>query len=89
MPNYKITRMQVREDRPTALASSAHGSNIDAIGFNLTFLAARNPKLATEILKIYITAHSVQGADPKAHDEDFDLFADELANLISDNPDEE
>lgn len=45
MTDAKSTKLNIREDRPTALSSSAHGSNLDAVGFNILFLAARNPSL--------------------------------------------
>lgn len=49
----KQTKLTIREDRPTGLASSGQGSNVDAIGFNITFLALRNPRLAIEVVKLY------------------------------------
>jgi hypothetical protein len=79
----KTTKLNVREDRPTALTSSAHGSNLDAIGFNLNFLSLRSPKLAVEIIKLYSEAHSVQENDPNAPDEDLELFNDELTRLMT------
>lgn len=81
----KHTSLNIREDRPTALASSAHGSNLDAIGFNINFLALRNPKLAIEILMIYAKAHKVDKRDLKAPDEDFALYVDEVKNINSDS----
>jgi hypothetical protein len=88
MSDAKTTKLNIREDRPTALSSSAHGSNLDAIGFNIAFLAARNPKLAIDIMKLYALAHAVQADDPKAPDEDFALFANEVAQILSGNSDE-
>lgn len=84
MSDIKSTKLTIRDDRPTAISSSAHGANIDALGFNLTFLSTRNPKLAVEILKLYALAHQVQEDDPKAPDEDFALFADEVTKTIKD-----
>jgi hypothetical protein len=81
------TKLNIRNDRPTALSSSAHGSNIDAIGFNILFLAARKPKLAVEIMKLYTLAHTVHESDPSAPDEDFALFADEVAKLVDSSSD--
>jgi hypothetical protein len=89
MSDTKSTKLGIREDRPTALSSTAQGSNLDAIGFNIAFLAARKPKLAIEIMKLYALAHTVQENDPTAPDEDSALFADEvvkiLANVSDDN----
>ena len=83
MSDAKTTKLNIREDRPTALSSSVHGSNLDAIGFNIAFLAARNPKLAIEIMKLYALAHKVQEDDPSAPDEDFALFADEVDKILA------
>jgi len=88
MSYTKSTKLNIREDRPTALSSSVHGSNLDAIGFNIAFLAARNPKLAIEIMKLYALAHQVQEDDPSAPDEDFALFADEVAKILADKSEE-
>jgi hypothetical protein len=84
----KSTKLNIREDRPTALASSVHGSNVDAVGFNLLFIAQRNPKLAVEILKLYAKAHEVQENDPEAPEEDFALFADEVGKTLTSKQDD-
>ena len=84
MTELKSTKLNIREDRPTALSSSIHGSNLDAIGFNIAFLAARNPKLAIEIMKLYALAYKVQENDPSAPDEDFALFADKVVKILAD-----
>ncbi len=83
MPEAKSTKLNIREDRPTALASSVHGSNVDAVGFNLLFIAQRNPKLAIEILKLYARAHEIQEDDPEAPEEDLALFADEVGKTLT------
>lgn len=87
MSEPKSTKLNLREDRPTAISSTAHGSNLDAVGFNLAFLATRNPKLAVEILKLYALAQQVQQDDPQAPDEDFALFADEVTKTIKEKSD--
>lgn len=81
MTNTKSTKLTIREDRPTAIGSMAHRSNLDVIGFNVTFLSLRNPKLAIEILKLYDMAVMISQNDPSAPDEDLDLFSDELAKM--------
>ena len=82
MPDEKTTKLSIREDRPTAISSSAYGSNLDAIGFNIAFLAIRNPKLAVEVLKLYALAAKVNETDPHAPEEDFSIFADEVTSII-------
>jgi hypothetical protein len=84
MTEPKTTKLQIREDRPTAISGSAIGSNLDAIGFNIAFIAAKNPKLAVEIMRLYTEAHSIQESDPKALDEDFELFTEALQALLGD-----
>ena len=87
MSDAKSTKLNIRDDRPTALSSSAQRSNLDAIGFNILFIASRNPKLATEIMKLYTIAHAIQVNDPKAPDEDYALFADEVSKLLGSTSD--
>lgn len=89
MSDVKSTKLTIREDRPTAISSSAHGSNLDAIGFNINFLALRNPKLAIQIIELYDKAREIQENDPAAPDEDFALFADTLAKLLANTPPQE
>jgi hypothetical protein len=88
MNDARSTKLNVREDRPTAISSSAHGSNLDSIGFNVAFLASRDPKLAIEIIKLYARAHKIQESDPQAPDEDFALFADEVTRILDDTTDD-
>ena len=82
MQEPDTTKLKIREDRPTALSSVIHGSNLDAIGFNIAFIALRNPKLALEIMRLYDEAHKLQASDPKAPDEDFKLFTETLTTLL-------
>jgi hypothetical protein len=88
MSDAKSTKLNIREDRPTALSSSAHGSNVNAVGFNLLFIAKHEPKLAEEVLRLYAKAHTIQSSDPEAPDEDFALFADEVPKLLADKSDD-
>jgi hypothetical protein len=88
MSDAKSTKLNIREDRPTALSSSVHGSNVDAVGFNLLFIAQRNPKLAVEILKMYAEAYEVQEDDPAVPEEDFALFADEVGRTLTSKQDD-
>ena len=85
MSDNKATKLNIRSDSPTALSSSIHDANIDALGFNILYIAARNPKLAVEIMRLYAEAHKIQDDDPKAPEEDFALFADEVAKLLHDS----
>jgi hypothetical protein len=82
MAEPKATKLQIREDRPTAISSSTIGSNVDAIGFNIAVIATKNPRLAVEIIRLYTEAHDIQESDPKALDEDFELFTEALQTLL-------
>jgi hypothetical protein len=77
----KDTKLTIHEDRSMAITSSAHGANIDAVGFDIVFIAMRNPEIATELMKLYAKANKVQGDDPAAPDEDYALFANEFKQL--------
>lgn len=81
MSDAKSTKLNIREDRPTAVSSSVHGANVDGIGFNVPFIALRNPKLAVEIMKLYALARQVQADDPEAPEEDYALFAAEVNKM--------
>jgi hypothetical protein len=89
MSEQKITQLKIRADRPTAIASSAHGSSLDAIGFNIAFLAARNPMLAVEAMKLYELAHLIKEDYPPSAEEDFELFADEVGKILADDKNKE
>ena len=82
MKDPKSTKLDVREDRTTAVSSTLHGSNVDAIGFNIAFLATRSPRLAIEVMKLYAVARNVTEADPKAPDEDLAMYAEELSKVL-------
>ena len=88
MQDGKPTKLNIRPDRPTALSSSAHNANLNALGFNIIFIAVRNPKLAAEIMKLYARAHKLQEDDPEAPEEDFALYANEVPKLLGDISDE-
>lgn len=85
MSDKKTTKLSIHEDQATGIASSVFGSNIDAMGFNLLFIASKNPKLAIEVMKLYAEARKIQASDPNAPDEDFSLFSQQLNKLSRDN----
>jgi len=79
------TKLNIREDKATAISSSLYGANINAIGFNILFIAQRNPKLAVEILRLFDEAKKIKENDPSAPEEDFALFADEISKMAHDD----
>jgi hypothetical protein len=88
MPHPSSTKLTIREDRPTALSSVVYGSNLNAVGFNIAFIALKNPKLAVDIMKLYAKAHKIQENDPQAPDEDLELFMDEFTTILADTSDD-
>ena len=82
MSDHKTTNLSVRGDRPTAISSSAQGANVNAIGFNLDLIAIHKPKSATELVRIYNEVHDIKVTDPKAPDEDFELFNEALKKFV-------
>lgn len=88
MEEEKTTKLGIRENRPTAISSTAHGSNLDAVGFNIAFIAVRNPKLAVDILGLYAQAAEIKPDDPAAPDEDFSLFANKVTETINKKSDD-
>lgn len=87
MNNPKYTKLSIREDKAASIASSANNANIDAVGFNVIFIALRKPKLALEIMRLFKEASKIKEDDPKAPDEDFAMFAEEVVKTLktSDN----
>ena len=81
MSDTSNIKLQVRSDRPTAIASKAHNTKIDVLAFNISFIAKHQPKLALELLKLYEKAHVIAEKDPEAPDEDYALFADEIIKI--------
>lgn len=71
-----VTKVSVRSDMPTSISSSQHGANLNAVAFNLDFIALRRPQLAVELLRLHREARDLTDETPLAPDEDF-LAADE------------
>jgi len=78
MNNPKYTKLSIREDKAASIASSGNNANLDAVGFNIIFIAMRQPKLAIEIMKLFSKASKIKENDPQAPDEEMALYAEEL-----------
>jgi hypothetical protein len=78
MDKPKMSQIKVREDRPTGIASSAHGANVNALAFNLDLIGSKDPKLAAQVLKDYKEAHAISPNDPPHPDEDFSLALEDF-----------
>lgn len=88
MTNEESTNLNIHKDRPTSIASAIHGAHSNALGFNLDFIARIDPKLATELLLFYERAHKIRVGDSPAHEEDFNLFSEELKKLLNNTSEE-
>ena len=84
MSDVPSIKLQVRSDRPTATASQAYNSNVDALAFNISFIAKYQPKLAIELLQLYARAYTITENDPEAPDEDYALFAEAVMKMARD-----
>lgn len=82
MDEDKVTRVNIKSDKATGIASSAHGSRVDAVGFNITLILEKNPTLAVHILKLYKEASEISNDDPSHPDEDYDLALEAMKDVF-------
>jgi hypothetical protein len=82
MDEVTETHITIKSDKPTGLSSRAYGAKLDGVAFNLAFIAAKNPTLATEILRSYKEAVALSVNDPAHPDEDFDLAFSDLTDQL-------
>ena len=82
MTDYKKTEISIRSDRATGIASRAHGANIDALGFNITLLAQKDPVRAARLLKEYQELQGITSETPAKPDEDFDLAIEQVKKTL-------
>lgn len=78
MDEVNSTRIKVDADSPTGISSRSHGSNVNAIAFNIDLIATKNPTLAVNLLKEYDEAHKILPDDPPQPGEDFSLALDKF-----------
>jgi hypothetical protein len=78
----KVSKITLRVSDPVGISSTQHGANLDTLGFNLNFIAQRNPKLAIEIIKLWRQAGALRADEPRSPDEDYALVEAELQQLI-------
>ena len=82
MTQGDTTKLAIHEDKATAISSESHGSNLTGVGFNLIFIALRQPGLAIKIIELYKEAYRIHQDDSKVPDEDYNLALSELADLM-------
>ncbi len=84
MDDTKKTNVSVRDDKATGVASRVHGSNIDAVAFNIDLIAAKRPTKAVEVLDLYNELKDITLDTPVMPDEDFGLAADKISKTLED-----
>ena len=84
MTDVKKTEISIRSDKAAGIASRVHGSNVDAIGFNIDLIAKKKPAKAVEILDLYKEVKDITPETPAQPDEDFGLAADRLNKTMED-----
>lgn len=65
----KKTKITIREDYPTAVASEAYGANVGGFAFNVIFIAHRNPELAVKVMDLYEKATALKDEPPLEEDD--------------------
>lgn len=82
MDESKSSQIKVNQDAPTGISSLVHGANVDAVAFNISFIANKNPTLALQIMKLYNEAHQISPGDSPYPEEDFTAANDELKGFF-------
>ncbi|MFZ2513658.1 MAG: hypothetical protein WAW63_04350 [Candidatus Saccharimonadales bacterium] len=77
------SRITMKSENPTAITSTAMGSNVNALAFNLDLIASKNPDLAIAIMELYEQAKSIDSNDPVSTDQDFALALKRLSELFN------
>ncbi len=77
------SRITMKSDNPTAITSTAMGSNVNALAFNLDLIASKNPDLAIAIMELYEQAKRIDSNDPASTDQDFALALKRLSELFN------
>jgi hypothetical protein len=77
------SRITMKSDNPTAITSTAMGSNVNALAFNLDLIASKNPDLAIAIMELYEQAKSIDSSDSVSTDQDFALALKRLSELFN------
>lgn len=82
MAEEKKSSISIKANKPTGLSSRVYGGNVDAVAFNIDFIASKNPSLAIAILKLYKEASALKEDDPSSPEEDYSLALDEIKDLL-------
>jgi len=77
------SKLTLKENKSTGISNESHDSNVSGLGFNIVFIALRNPVLAVKIMELYKAATSILPDDPKAPDEDYQLALEKLSEVMN------
>jgi len=77
------SRITMKSDNPTAITSTAMGSNVNALAFNLDLIASKNPDLAIAIMELYEQAKRIDSNDSVSTDQDFAFALKRLSELFN------
>jgi hypothetical protein len=61
----QTSKLAIVSDKPVGMSSSVHGANLDAVGFNMSFIMVRQPQLAAEIMAAFRQTMELSVDDPK------------------------
>ena len=81
----KTTKVTLYEDRPTGISSRMYGANLDVIGFNVDFIASRDPNLAVQLMQLYYEAVEIKKDSPKISKEAYERASKQLKELMKVN----
>ena len=82
MDNPKISQVSLHDDSPTGINSKVHGANIDALAFNISLIASKNPALALKIFELYNEAHQISPDDTPHPEEDYSISLEKLKDIF-------
>lgn len=78
----KQTHILIKDSAPTGVTSTAFDANVDAVGFNITFILSKNPGLALAIMQLYKKAHAITPDDPSHPEEDYSMVLNQIKDLL-------
>ncbi len=77
------TRITLKSGKATGITEFPSEADIQGVGFNLGYIASKDPTLAVDILKDYERAKKITQDSPTHPDEDYSLAFEEVKKLFS------
>lgn len=84
MDQIKSSSIKVDSDQATAIASTAHGANLDLYAFNMSLITKLRPNAAVLLVKLYNELHDLSPDDPPQPEEDFSKALGDLGDPFKD-----